>query len=125
MSALIPSDSTYMTLAHKSFRRVRLLTSALTCSQYTTYAWGMDELQPISRRGKNSFAGMGATIVDSLSTLWIMGMKAEFANGTDWVRTELSYPLTQVCTSPVCASQQLADKYIVLVRREHACRACL
>jgi hypothetical protein len=87
---------------------VDLLTSALSCTQYTTYAWGMDELQPISRRGKNSFAGMGATIVDSLSTLWIMGMKQEFANGTDWVRTELKYPLTRVRCRPLRAVQLLS-----------------
>jgi len=44
----------------------------------------------------DSFAGMGATIVDSLSTLWIMGMKEEFANATEWVQRDLRFPLTQV-----------------------------
>ena len=59
----------------------------------------MDELQPVSRRGKQSFAGMGATILDSLSTLWIMGLKDEFGRGRDWVKANLTFPLNQVSDS--------------------------
>lgn len=40
--------------------------------------WGYDEVEPVSGVGKNSFNGWGATLVDSLDTLWIMGMKEEF-----------------------------------------------
>ncbi|KAK4497250.1 hypothetical protein PRZ48_011700 [Zasmidium cellare] len=40
--------------------------------------WGFDEVEPVSGVGKNSFNGWGATLVDSLDTLWIMGMKEEF-----------------------------------------------
>lgn len=45
---------------------------------YSTYSFGMDELQPIAKRGKNLFAGLGATIIDSLDTLYIMGMMDEY-----------------------------------------------
>lgn len=45
---------------------------------YRTYAFGHDELVPISKTYKDPFAGWGATLVDSLDTLWIMGMKEEF-----------------------------------------------
>lgn len=45
---------------------------------YRTYAFGHDELIPIARGSKNPFAGWGATLVDSLDTLWIMGLKEEF-----------------------------------------------
>ena len=31
-------------------------------------------------------AGQGGTIVDSLDTLWIMGLKDEFEKGRAWVR---------------------------------------
>jgi hypothetical protein len=41
---------------------------------YVKYAWGFDELKPVSRRGVNNFGGFGLTIVDSLSTLWLMEM---------------------------------------------------
>jgi len=37
-----------------------------------------DELSPISGRGRNSFGGWAATLVDALDTLWIMGFKDEF-----------------------------------------------
>jgi mannosyl-oligosaccharide alpha-1,2-mannosidase len=34
--------------------------------------------QPQSKNGINSFGGLGATVVDSLDTLYIMGLKEEF-----------------------------------------------
>jgi len=47
-------------------------------NSYVTYAWGQDELQPQLKSGLNSFGGLGATLVDSLDTLYIMGLKEEF-----------------------------------------------
>ena len=34
---------------------------------------------------------MGATIVDGLDTLYIMGLEDEFKAGRDWVATQLSF----------------------------------
>ncbi|CAK3989285.1 endoplasmic reticulum mannosidase MNL2 [Lecanosticta acicola] len=45
---------------------------------FRAYGWGYDEVRPVSGKGQNSFNGWGATLVDSLDTLWIMGMKEEF-----------------------------------------------
>ncbi|KXN71603.1 glycoside hydrolase family 47 protein, partial [Conidiobolus coronatus NRRL 28638] len=46
---------------------------------YKTYAFGQDELHPISNTADNSrFQGWGLTIVDSLSTLWLLDLKQEF-----------------------------------------------
>ena len=45
---------------------------------YEKYAWGFDELMPLNKSGINSFGGLGATIIDSLDTLHMMSMKAEF-----------------------------------------------
>jgi mannosyl-oligosaccharide alpha-1,2-mannosidase len=42
-----------------------------------------DELAPVSGGSKNTFGGWGATLVDSLDTLWIMGMKEEFLEAVD------------------------------------------
>lgn len=50
---------------------------------YKEHAWMADELMPLAGRGKNNFGGWAATLVDSLDTLWIMGMKAEFAEAVD------------------------------------------
>lgn len=45
---------------------------------YKTYAWMHDELSPVTKRFRDPFCGWAATLVDSLDTLWIMGMKDEF-----------------------------------------------
>ena len=58
---------------------------------YKTYAWGSDELKPGSQRGQDNWGGMGVTLVDSLDTLWVMGMKAEFHEAVAWVKTRLSF----------------------------------
>lgn len=60
-------------------------------SGYVQYAWGFDELMPLSKSGKNSFGGLGATVVDSLDTLWLMGLKEEFKQARDWVVNELTF----------------------------------
>lgn len=52
---------------------------------YERYAWGKDELRPDSKTGKtgvlggmNGFTGLGASVVDAMSTLYIMGLHEEF-----------------------------------------------
>jgi mannosyl-oligosaccharide alpha-1,2-mannosidase len=54
---------------------------------YKNYAYGFDELMPISLKGKNSFAGWAATIVDSLDVLWIMEMGDEFQQAVSYVHS--------------------------------------
>uniref|UniRef100_A0A8C2ZTV1 alpha-1,2-Mannosidase n=1 Tax=Cyclopterus lumpus TaxID=8103 RepID=A0A8C2ZTV1_CYCLU len=57
---------------------------------YKDYAWGHDELKPISRSFGEWF-GLGLTLIDSLDTMWILGLKEEFAEAKDWVKKELSF----------------------------------
>jgi mannosyl-oligosaccharide alpha-1,2-mannosidase len=45
---------------------------------YKTYAMGHDELKPISNLTADTFNGWGATMVDALDTMWIMGLRDEF-----------------------------------------------
>jgi mannosyl-oligosaccharide alpha-1,2-mannosidase len=45
---------------------------------YRTNAWGKDEVSPISGTWRTSFGGWGATLVDAMDTLWIMGLKDDF-----------------------------------------------
>jgi mannosyl-oligosaccharide alpha-1,2-mannosidase len=47
-------------------------------SGYSEYAMLHDELAPVTGQVKNPFNGWGATLVDTLDTLWIMGLKEEF-----------------------------------------------
>ena len=58
---------------------------------YKKYAWGRDEVKPISNKGQDNWGGMGVTLVDSLDTLWLMGMKTEFAEARDWVANSLTF----------------------------------
>jgi mannosyl-oligosaccharide alpha-1,2-mannosidase len=57
---------------------------------YKKHAWMMDELTPLTGGGKNTFGGWAATLVDSLDTMWIMGLDEEFgeaaaaAAALDW-----------------------------------------
>mmetsp|Transcript_30541 Transcript_30541/g.71008 ORF Transcript_30541/g.71008 Transcript_30541/m.71008 type:complete len:935 (-) Transcript_30541:267-3071(-) len=58
-------------------------------SAYRQYAWGADEVKPISNRSHN-WLHMGATMIDALDNLWIFGMKDEFVEAQEWVATQLS-----------------------------------
>jgi len=57
---------------------------------YITKAWGMDELKPVSGQNQN-WMDLGLTIVDSLDTLWIMGLKQEFQEARDWISKNLNF----------------------------------
>lgn len=52
------------------------------------HAWGEDELLPISQTS-NRWFDLGLTLVDSLDTLLIMGLKEEFLEARNWVDTSL------------------------------------
>ncbi len=60
-------------------------------SSYAANAFGFDELMPAAKRGKNGFGGMGATIVDALDTLHIMGLDDEFRAARGWVAKQLTF----------------------------------
>ncbi|KAM3872672.1 mannosyl-oligosaccharide 1,2-alpha-mannosidase IC-like [Diretmus argenteus] len=59
---------------------------------YKRYAWGKNELRPLTRNGHigNMFGGLrGASIIDSLDTLYIMGLTEEYNDAKEWVQTSL------------------------------------
>ncbi|KAJ3328836.1 Endoplasmic reticulum mannosyl-oligosaccharide 1,2-alpha-mannosidase, partial [Gonapodya sp. JEL0774] len=51
---------------------------------YRKYAWGYDELEPLSQRGRDWF-GMGLTIIDAMDTSLIMGFNDDYQVARDWV----------------------------------------
>lgn len=53
---------------------------------YKEYAWKQDEVAPLSGASRNPFGGWGASLVDTMDTLWIMGLKEEFAECVEAVR---------------------------------------
>ena len=46
---------------------------------YKDNAWLQDEVAPLTKQAKSTFGGWAATLVDALDTLWIMGLKDDFA----------------------------------------------
>ncbi|KAI1172150.1 glycoside hydrolase family 47 protein [Nemania sp. FL0916] len=52
---------------------------------YREYAWGKDALKPISGGFRDQFSGWAATLVDSLDTLWILGLREEFDEAVEAV----------------------------------------
>lgn len=57
---------------------------------YKDFAWGHDELKPISKSYGEWF-GLGLTLIDALDTMWILGLQEEFAEAREWVAKELSF----------------------------------
>ncbi|KAL8959962.1 MAG: hypothetical protein Q9193_003253 [Seirophora villosa] len=60
-------------------------TFAFAWDGYRKNAWMQDELSPVSGNFRNTFCGWGATLVDSLDSLWILGMKKEFEEAAEAV----------------------------------------
>jgi mannosyl-oligosaccharide alpha-1,2-mannosidase len=62
---------------------------------YKENAWGHDEIKPVSgvktTQTHHDWLYMAGTMVDSLSTLWIMGLYKEFAEARDWIEDNLDF----------------------------------
>ncbi|KAL4920325.1 glycosyl hydrolase family 47-domain-containing protein [Aspergillus aurantiobrunneus] len=53
---------------------------------YKISAMGHDEVKPLRGGFQDPFNGWGATLVDSLDTLWIMDLKQEFSMAVDYIK---------------------------------------
>ena len=58
---------------------------------YMRDAWKADEYLPVKRRGLNTFGGKGLTIIDSLDTLYLMGLETEFKSAREFVKSEFKF----------------------------------
>lgn len=62
---------------------------------YVKYAWGQNELRPVSRHGHSASifgnTALGTTIIDSLDTLYLMGLMDEFKMGRDWIERSFNF----------------------------------
>ena len=56
---------------------------------YKEYAWGEDELKPISKT-KSSWFNLGLTIIDALDTMYIMNLEQHFDEARHWVANSLN-----------------------------------
>jgi mannosyl-oligosaccharide alpha-1,2-mannosidase len=55
---------------------------------YKDFAWGHDELLPVSKKHSEWFH-LGLTLVDSLDTMMLMGLEEEYNEARDWVAHSL------------------------------------
>ncbi|KAL6236253.1 hypothetical protein BDW75DRAFT_207430 [Aspergillus navahoensis] len=77
-------------------------------TSYSTHAWKADELRPITAGSRNNFGGWGATLVDNLDTLLIMGLDEEFEAAVD--------ALTEIDFSPHSSSQSTINIFETTIR---------
>lgn len=57
---------------------------------YKEFAWGHDNLKPISM-GSHDWFGLGLTIVDALDTIYIMDLQEEFDEARNWIDSYLNF----------------------------------
>lgn len=53
---------------------------------YRKKAWGHDDIEPV-RGAPKDWCQMAVTMLDGLSTLWVMGLKAEFNAAATWLES--------------------------------------
>ena len=58
---------------------------------YKKFAWGADEVHPISGGRGDNWGGFGMTILDSMDTLKLLGLNKEFDEATQWVRENSNF----------------------------------
>lgn len=46
-------------------------------TSYKQFAWGHDEVRPVSGGWKDTWGGVGLTLIDGLDTAWVMGFRKE------------------------------------------------
>lgn len=62
---------------------------------YVDYAWGFNEVRPMSKQPhtESIFGGekLGASIVDGIDTLYIMGLREEYLAARSWIENNLDF----------------------------------
>ncbi|KAI0729772.1 glycoside hydrolase [Fomitopsis betulina] len=95
---------------------------------YKKYAWGHDDLSPVSESYSDSYGGWGATIVDALDTIWLMGLDdiweeaLNFSSTVDYSTTsggqiDLFETTIRYVASSLAAYELSGQKYPALVNQ--------
>ena len=80
------AESPEETAAREEKRETIKKTFKLSWAGYKEKAWMQDELSPVSGKFRNPFCAWGATLVDSLDTLYMMGLEEEFEEAVEAVK---------------------------------------
>jgi mannosyl-oligosaccharide alpha-1,2-mannosidase len=90
---------------------------------YKKYAWLQDEVTPVTGGFTNSFGQRGATLVDTLDTLAIMGLDEEFAEAVKAVKgidfTTSAIPRLNVFETTIRYLGGLLSAYDVTEAKHH------
>eukprot|EP00746_Dinoflagellata_sp_MGD_P165945 gnl/MRDRNA2_/MRDRNA2_95517_c0_seq1.p1 gnl/MRDRNA2_/MRDRNA2_95517_c0~~gnl/MRDRNA2_/MRDRNA2_95517_c0_seq1.p1 ORF type:complete len:717 (+),score=131.82 gnl/MRDRNA2_/MRDRNA2_95517_c0_seq1:51-2201(+) len=62
-----------------------------TWNAYRQRAMGHDEIKPISGQPGRAWGHCAMTMLDALSTMWVMGLKQEFDEATEWIERNLDW----------------------------------
>ena len=60
---------------------------------YTQFAWGADEVLPLSGKPKNFFVpnhSFGLSIIEAMDTLYVMGLDDELDRCVKWLRSKIA-----------------------------------
>eukprot|EP01126_Amoeba_proteus_P023409 TRINITY_DN2352_c0_g1_i20.p1 TRINITY_DN2352_c0_g1~~TRINITY_DN2352_c0_g1_i20.p1 ORF type:complete len:606 (+),score=123.99 TRINITY_DN2352_c0_g1_i20:1182-2999(+) len=79
------NNSTQDTVEAKEMQEAVKKAFLHTWNGYVTYAWGSDEIRPVSKVGSSGWGGLGMTIIDSIDTMMIMGLTEEVKRARAWV----------------------------------------
>ena len=60
---------------------------------YRRFAWGADEVRPMSGKSSNNWSGIGMTLLDGFDTLELLGLHKEFENAAEWVKTKSNFDI--------------------------------
>ncbi|KAJ9662745.1 hypothetical protein H2198_001194 [Neophaeococcomyces mojaviensis] len=99
---------TYDIPLNEKRRRKIKATLEKSWKNYRQQAWLQDELRPVKGGGSETNSGWATTMINTLDTLWIMGLKKEFREAVrvvkdlDWMATT-----EQSCNMFRTATQQL------------------
>ncbi|XP_068665535.1 mannosyl-oligosaccharide 1,2-alpha-mannosidase MNS3 isoform X2 [Aristolochia californica] len=64
-------------------------------SGYEKFAFGFDELKPLSQKGVDGLGGLGATVVDALDTAMIMGLDDIALAAGSWIEKNLAKRISE------------------------------
>ena len=57
----------------------------LAWSPYETYAYGSDELLPLTRESRDNWGGLAVTMADSLDTMLLLGLEEPYQKSRQWL----------------------------------------
>ena len=77
------------------------------CASSAIYIFNFHLKQPQTKNGIDTFGGLGATIVDCLDTLFIMGLDEQFQRAREWVYSFLLFFPFPSCLNVYASSSSI------------------